>query len=79
MDSENFKYTLFNQYREEIRNAYMKTEHNGLFDATEFTNLLHPLWKAAQIDGLEEQEFESLITDVLSNNEIHFPANTKAA
>ncbi len=79
MTEQGNKFLLFNEYREQIRAAYLTTEHNGLFDATKFSDLLYPIWKEATGSGVEDSEFEILVAEVLSKSEIHFPANKKAA
>jgi hypothetical protein len=62
MNKETFLDTLRSQYAEEIHEAHIECERGeGRIDLEAFAHKLHQLRKAAQVEGLPNQDFDDLV------------------
>lgn len=61
MNKESFLDTIRDQYREEIREAYLESEHHEKIDYSELKYKLSHLKKAAALEGLPHKDFEDLV------------------
>lgn len=56
---------LFDQYRDELDQVYSECKQAGQFFAGEFNNHLVIIWKSAKEDGLEQNEFQDIVAEVV--------------
>lgn len=78
MDQDNFKQTIINQYKEEIHELYLESEHGfegKNFNYEEFNQKLARIWPAASADGLNENEFVEVVQECMPEHfeGIQFP------
>lgn len=50
-------------FKSEVLEVLGECTHNGDLDLDEFCNKITGVWAAAQVDGVEAQEFEELVAD----------------
>jgi hypothetical protein len=65
MNKESFLETLRDQYREEIREAHIESEHHQVIDFPSLNRSLNQLMKTAKYDGLSRSDFEELVKNTL--------------
>lgn len=64
MDREDYLETLSRQFSEEVREAFIESEHHDTFDFAGFQTKVHAIWVAARSGGLSPDRFRSILTDV---------------
>ena len=72
---------LFDRYRDELDQIYSDCKQTGQFYAGEFNNHLATIWKSAKEDGLEPDEFQDIVADVVHEyiDQIFYPFPTLMA
>lgn len=66
MNIDNFKQTFFNYSRIELQELYKASEIEGKFKVTLFNQNLSNAWRTAQMNGLSEIEFASIVQDIVT-------------
>ena len=58
MDREGFIHTLVEQYRDDLKESYLESEHdNGVVEYEHLNKMIEDYWKAAKLDGLPLNEY----------------------
>ena len=65
MNIENFRETFIAHARDEIKILVSSSKIKGEFDCTVFNEQLLMIWSEAQINGLTEFEFTTIIEEVM--------------
>lgn len=55
------KDVIVDHYRDEISSAYSTSSHYGVLNSGEFDHAITELWKAARVDGLTRDFFNTLV------------------
>lgn len=50
-------------FRSEVSEVYSECTHRGILDLDEFCNKISGVWAAAQVQGVQKEEFISLISE----------------
>ncbi|EPZ51907.1 hypothetical protein M902_2163 [Bacteriovorax sp. BAL6_X] len=77
MNIENFRETFIAHARDEIKSIISQSKIKGEFNSSVFNEKLEIIWSEAQINGLTEYEFATIVEEVIPTqiDNIIFPFN----
>lgn len=65
MNIESFRETFIAHARDEIKSIVSESKFKGEFDSTVFSEKLEIIWSEAQINGLTEDEFCTIVAEII--------------
>ncbi|MFG1499731.1 hypothetical protein ABMA70_05925 [Halobacteriovorax sp. XZX-3] len=65
MNIENFRETFIAHARDEIKSIVSQSKIKGEFNCNVFNEKLEIIWSEAQINGLTEDEFATIVEEVI--------------
>lgn len=65
MNIENFRETFIAHARDEIKSIVSQSKIKGEFNCDVFNEKLGIVWSDAQINGLTEDEFSTLVSEII--------------